>query len=106
MELFAEKSLLLSVVQQKLLTIVDLLILLVLSVLSSMESSEFSWAPHLVGIQLVRASELVTVGLLSYTVKQGISSFEAKFLVESELLVVSTETCKIVVGHYYYYLLL
>lgn len=54
-----------------------------------MNSYEVRRAPHLVGIELVRASELVAVLLLIHTVKEGISSLEAELLVPHVVVGVS-----------------
>ena len=44
-------------------------------------SSEIRWAPHLVGIEFIRTSELVEVGLLVDAVKEGVSGLPAEFSV-------------------------
>lgn len=43
--------------------------------------SEVGRAPHLVGVQLVGAPELVAVFLLVHAVKEGVAGFETQFLV-------------------------
>lgn len=44
-------------------------------------TAEFSGAPHLIGVELVWASEFVTVGLVVNTFVKGVSRFEAKLFV-------------------------
>ena len=71
------------------LAIVHLLVSLVHITLVRVNASELGGAPHLVSVELVRASQLVAVGLTINTVVEGVTSFKAQFLVPALLLVVS-----------------
>ena len=43
--------------------------------------SEIRWAPHLIGVELIWASVLIAVILGVHAIVEGISGFEAQFLV-------------------------
>ena len=67
------------------LLIVHLLIEVCLSLLDGVHPSEVIWAPHLVGVELVRASEFVSVfGRVNARI-EGVSGFEAQFFIPTVL---------------------
>ncbi len=49
-------------------------------------ASELGRTPHLVSVELVRASELVAVGLCVHTVVEGVTRLETQFLIPALLL--------------------
>ena len=67
------------------LLIVHLLIEVCLSLLDGVHPSEVIWAPHLVGIQLIRAAELVSIFSAIYASHQGVLRLEAQLLVPTVL---------------------
>lgn len=58
--------------------------------------SEIRWAPHLIGIELIRASVLIAVLLLIYAVEEGVTSLEAEFTVPWVIVEVTQEGQSIV----------
>ena len=67
------------------LLIVHLLIEVCLSLLDGVHPSEVIWAPHLVGVELVWASEFVSVfGRVNARI-EGVSRFEAQFFIPTVL---------------------
>lgn len=58
--------------------------------------SEIRWAPHLIGIELIRASVLIAVLLLVHAVEEGVTSLEAQFTVPWVIVEVTQEGQSIV----------
>lgn len=54
---------------------------LFLSSQGAMDSSEVRRAPHLIGVELIRAAEFVMVFLLVHTVEESVPSLEAELAV-------------------------
>jgi len=67
------------------LLIVHLFIEVGLSLLDGVHPSEVIWAPHLVGVELIWASEFVSVFGRVNTGIKGVSSFEAEFFIPTVL---------------------
>jgi len=55
----------------------------------SLRAANLSWAPHFVSVELIRASELVTIGLRFNTLVKDIARFKAQLLVPTMLLVIA-----------------
>ena len=54
---------------------------LFLALLHRCQTLHLSWAPHLIGVELIRASVFVTVGLLGDAGEQRVARLEAELLV-------------------------
>ena len=80
-----EEGLLGVVVALEPLLVVDQFVKLVLLPLGRVQATELSRAPHVVGVELVGAAELVPVLLSVNTLIEGVACLEAQVLVPAEI---------------------